>query len=207
MLGAVLLVAAILGVFLWAAWVLVRQSSRREAVWAGLAVFLVLLAVVQFVTGYSFASVLAPLIVYGIAGVAYAVVVIAVWRKSRPTSVLGLVAGVVSLVFVTAYSASLLTGTSTVFPAAEGRLTPATTYRIFLRHSLWGATPYYGYVIYTNPRWLPAIEKEVAQGASPCQSDAQPGDTVVRRGRDDQVVLITCRGAAPGEQPVEVDVR
>jgi hypothetical protein len=207
MLVVVLLFAAILVVFLWAAWLLLRESSRRGAGWTGLGVFAVLLAVIQFATGYSPANVLAPMIVYGIACVAYAAVVIAAWRKNRLTSILGLGVGIIGLILAAPNVLVLGMGTSNIFPAAEGRLTPTTTYRLFLRHSLWGATPYYGYILYTNPRWFPLIEKEVAQGASPCQTDTQLSDTVVRRGRDDRVVLITCRGAAPGDQPVEIDVR
>jgi len=198
----ILLFAAILAVFLWSAWALVRKSSRRDAALTGLAVFAVLLAAIQFATGYSFANVLAPMIVYGIACVAYAVVVIAAWRKNRLTSIVGAGIGVIGLILAAPNILVLGMGTSNIFPAAEGRLTPTTTYRLFVRHSLWGATPYYGYIIYTNPRWFPVIEKEVAQGASPCQSDTQLSDTVVSRGRDDQIVQITCRGAPAGDQPV-----
>jgi hypothetical protein len=203
----ILLFAAILAVFLWSAWALVRKSSRRDAALTGLAVFAVLLAAIQFATGYSFANVLAPMIVYGIACVAYAVVVIAAWRKNRLTSIVGAGIGVIGLILAAPNILVLGMGTSNIFPAAEGRLTPTTTYRLFVRHSLWGATPYYGYIIYTNPRWFPVIEKEVAQGASPCQSDTQLSDTVVSRGRDDQIVQITCRGAPAGDQPVEITVR
>jgi len=203
----ILLFAAILAVFLWSAWALVRKSSRRDAALTGLAVFAVLLAAIQFATGYSFANVLAPMIVYGIACVAYAVVVIAAWRKNRLTSIVGASVGVIGLILAAPNILVLGMGTSNIFPAAEGRLAPTTTYRLFLRHSLWGATPYYGYIIYTNPRWFPVIEKGVAQGASPCQSDTQLSDTVVSRGRDDQIVQITCRGAPAGDQPVEITVR
>jgi hypothetical protein len=203
----ILLFAAILAVFLWMAWVLVRQSSRRDAGFTGLAVFAMLLAAIQFATGYSFANVLAPMIVYGIACVAYAVVVIAAWRKNRLMSVVGAGIGVIGLILAAPNILVLGMGTTNIFPAAEGRLTPTTTYRLFLRHSLWGATPYYGYIVYSNPRRFPLIEKEVAQGASPCQSDTQLSDTVVSRGRDDQIVRITCRGAPAGAQPVEIVVR
>ncbi len=202
--------AAILVVFLWAVWLLMRKCSRQDAVLAGLALFAVLLAAVQFGTGYSFASVLAPLIVYGIACVAYGAIFIVVWRKNRLTSVLGLAAGIAGLVLIAPDIlpvAPLVMGTSKIFPAAEGRVTPTTTYRIFLRHSLWGATPYYGYIIYTNPHWFPVIEKEVARGASPCGNDDGLNDTVVSRGPDDQTIQISCRGGVPEVRPIEVKLR
>jgi hypothetical protein len=200
--------AGVLAVVLWAAWLLLSGSSPWRARLAAICLLVFVLAAIQIRTGYSLSSVLARPVIYGLACLAYPVMMIAVWRSSRLASALGVAVWLIGLVIVGPAILSVLSlGTSRFFPAAEGRITPTASYRIFLRHSLWGATPYYGYVIYTNPRWFPVIEKEVARGASPCMTDTQPSDTVVSRKRDDDVIQITCRGAPAEVQPVEVELR
>jgi hypothetical protein len=197
--------AAVLIVFAWAAWLLLRDATPLRAGVTVLLLIAALLAPTQFVTGYTLASVLAPFIIGGLSCVAYFAITIAVWRRSRIVAALGVVIPAIGLVITgrgLLVAVALASGTSSIFPAAEGRISPTASYRIFLRHSLWGATPYYGFTIEKNPRWFPLIEKEAAIGALPCGSG--PHDVTIGPGRDEHVVQITCRNPGPGDRPMEV---
>ncbi len=193
-------------VFVWAAWLLLRNASRRRASLTALLLLAVVLAPIQLATGYSLASVVAPYAIDCISCLAYLATMIAVWRKSRLVSVLGLAMPVMGLIAAGPGLLLVLSlRTSRFFPVAEGRISPTASYRIFQRYSIWGGTPYFGYVIYKNPRWFPLVEKEVTLGAMPCGNGLN--DAAIGRGRDETVVLITCRNPGTGDQPMEIPLR
>jgi hypothetical protein len=193
-------------VFIRGAWLLLRNASRRRAGLTALLLLAVVLAPIQLATGYSLASVVAPLAIDGISFLAYLATMIAVWRKSRLVSVLGLAIPVIGLIAAGPGLLLVLSlRTSRYFPVAEGRISPTASYRIFQRYSIWGGTPYYGFTIYRNPRWFPVIEKEAARGATPCGNELH--DTTIGAGQEENVVVVTCRSAGPGNQQAEIPLR
>lgn len=192
-------------VFVRAAWLLLRNAPRQKAGLRALLLLAVVLAPIQLATGYSLANVVAPYAIDSISCLAYLATMIAVWRKSRLVSLLGLAIPVIGLIAAGPGLLLVLSlRTSRFFPVTEGRISPTASYRVFQRYSIWGGTPYYGFVIEKNPRWFPLIEKEAALGALPC---GELRDAVIGPGRDEHVVQITCRNAGPGDRPVEVPLR
>ncbi len=202
-------VLAILADFVWAAWLLLRHSRGWNAGWRALLLLAVLLAPLQFASDYSLATPFGPFAIYGVACLAYIVMMMVVWRRSRVAAGLGLaLPGAPLLVGAHGILLAVAVGLGArgIRPVAEGRISPTVSYRIVLSHGLFGATPYYEYKIYRNPRWFPLIQKKVTNSALPCGWQSEPKDDVIGPGRDETQVEIRCTDPQRGG-PFEIPVR
>src|ERR1700742_5127706 len=95
-----LLVAAFLG----AGWVMMRSVAKLSARWqwsvAGILVFLILLEVLQWLTGYALAIPGAPFFTVVFAIIAYVLAMLFLWQKLPLAAVIGLAAPLIFMIYV-----------------------------------------------------------------------------------------------------------
>lgn len=207
-------VLVVLALLLWAAWLLMRRVARLPVGWqltiAALLLVPILLELIECCTGYALTSPWAPLCVFLLAVVAWPLAMFLLWHKSRIAAGAGLALAAV-LLFLDYQPAVVLfvvvLGTQQITPIGQGRISPTASYRIVLRHSLWGATPFYAYAIFKNPRWLPLFQKEVTNAPVPCGGGSLPDDVVIAPGPGPDVAQISCRNPADAVAPVQVRLR
>jgi hypothetical protein len=201
-----LLLLGFLIVLVCSSWLLMRKIASLRARWqfcvAAPSVCLILLVPVQFISGYSLASVWGPLIVIAVACFANVLLMFLLWHRSRDAFVVGLMISLSfwagSFIGCLVLLAGLVGNSSTIL-AAEGRISPIASYRVVQYPGIWGgATQTYTYEIYENPRWLPLVWKKVIHDTVPCGKGFDAGGFLIGAGANDHMVVISCKGPEPG---------
>jgi hypothetical protein len=207
------LAIAILLALLWAGWVLVRKISELSARWqwgiAGCFLLMILLGVVQILTGYTVALPMAPVLTPVLAFVAYILGIFLLCHKSRIAAATGIIIPAVLLLSTLVRLGRGLVVVLVVIlamggfvPIAYGRISPRLSYQIVERRGLINDTPMDEFTIYRNPRWFPLMQKRVARGRLPCG----PGDAI-SPDPTEQSVKITCDSTKQGFPPLVVPLR
>jgi|HubBroStandDraft_1064217.scaffolds.fasta_scaffold102718_1 hypothetical protein len=172
---ASILIAVILA---GALWLLVREvlrpPRRTRAGLIALALFCASLVTLQFVTGYYFAfawaesaTKLSVIPIYLLTIVLVLTGKPMIWRLNRIAGILGILVPVVLIVF---WPVLLLVGGIVTFgfdnqnPIFSGRMSPQFSYKISISQTFIGNGSYYRYTVFHNPRWLPIVRKQIAEG-------------------------------------------
>lgn len=176
-----------------------RGQNRRGAIALWLA--LTLLIVAQLASHYYFSSPqgetaanLGALLMYFLLMVLVLSGGPAAWRLNRIVGLVGI--GIPLLLFLLSPEL-ILFGSIGLFgfsstPAFAGRISQNTSYLITTEHTIYGNTPYYRYKVFRNPRWIPALRKQIATG--PIYGCSLPAVAVgVDPGPNDKTWEVWCR--------------
>jgi hypothetical protein len=193
---AAIVLLLVLAAFLWASWVLMGNVAKMPARWqrrsAAVLVFLVVLEIIQWLTGYAVALPMASLftVLFGI--IAYVLLVFFVLHKRPLAGVIGLV---LPMFFIFRPNRGLLIALILVLsmggfvPQRSGWISPTISYDEVQSRGLIGSGTLQHYRIYRSPRFFPMIRKRVSLGLMPCPEAA------FSRGPNPSSILITCNNS------------
>lgn len=220
-LGVLFLI--LIGAFLAASFLVRRIARQSPKVRRRVAFFLfllMLLGLIEFITGYTlavpYASVVTPLVFLA----AYVLELLLLWHWghfkwnwNRVAAALGLGAPMAFFIAdlrTLGLALAVFFGVNGFRPVAEGRLSSNLTYRVMIDHNLFG-TDYYGYHIYRNPAWFPLVEKRIARGPLECedtQTDLKAGGfkLTLRPPIEKNAVRVACIYRGTESPPMKIDI-
>jgi hypothetical protein len=164
--------------------------------WMVLAVLLfpICVSAIQFSTSWSLAGHWAPLVVDPLAVASYACLIAIIWISFRRWTVRLICAlfmiPVAGIAFASFTTILLLINLFSV-PHAFGRLSPTVSWRTDWT-SMSFTSDWVAYTIFTNPRWLPLVKREIADDRC-FTSEIVQGNPAFRISSGGESVVVSCR--------------
>jgi hypothetical protein len=209
-----LLLLGFLIVFICSSWIAMRKVATLDLRWQALItaplICVVLLVPIQVFAGYSLASpTLLQTAVFAACAACFPLMFL-LWQSRRRAYFPGVLVPALflipNLIVGLAVLSTPLSNASTV-PAVEGQISPSASFRValYMRFLDFG-TPTYTYEIYRNPRGLPFVWKEVANGADPCGKGLDAKGLLIEPGPNDNVLVLSCRKPEPRFSSIQIPI-